>query len=161
MGRALAQARVCADAMEAGSYWQLFDVVLNLRDHRANAAQVIGRRLAEVRTSDEHVLALKGRLDELQRDAMSLLAAPVPVPAPAPYSGATPVSSPGPAAPAPMAIPPVAGYLAPEVVAEKQQLHLSGAEAMAALDDLKARMTSERDLELTLSWRLQRKGTQL
>ena len=57
-------------------------------------------------------------------------------------------------------MPSVPANLMPEVVAEKQQLHLTGAEAMAALDDLKARMASERDLELTLSWRLQRKGTQ-
>lgn len=49
----------------------------------------------------------------------------------------------------------------PEVVEEKQQLHLSGADAVAALDDLKTLLTSERDLELTLSWRVQRKGTQL
>jgi len=163
VGRALGQAKVCADALEAGSYWQLFDVVLKLGDQRSDAAQVIGRRLAEVLTSDEHVLALKGRLDELQRDAMGLLAAPAPVPsmAPAPNIGTTPVSSPGPAAPAPVTIPPVPANLAPEVVAEKQQLHLTGVAALVALDELKARMTSERDLELTLSWRLQRKGTQL
>jgi hypothetical protein len=60
-----------------------------------------------------------------------------------------------------VSIPPVPANLAPEVVAEKQQLHLTGAEAVLALDELKARVTSERDLELTLSWRLQRKGTQL
>jgi hypothetical protein len=47
------------------------------------------------------------------------------------------------------------------VVAEQQQLHLTGAEAVLALEALKARVTSERDLELTLSWRLLRKGTQL
>ena len=156
VGRALGQARACADALELGSYWQLFDVVLKLSDHRAEAAQVIGRRLAEVLTSDEHVLGLKGRLDELHRDAMALLAAAAPVPAPEPAS----VLVPGLSAPAPVTIPAVPANLAPEVVAEKQQLHLSGAEAVAALDELKARVISERDLELTLSWRLQRKGTQ-
>jgi hypothetical protein len=51
--------------------------------------------------------------------------------------------------------------MGPEIVEEKQQLHLSGDAAAAALDDLKARMARDRDLELTLSWRLQRKGTQL
>jgi hypothetical protein len=55
----------------------------------------------------------------------------------------------------------VPANLAPEVVAEKQQVNLTAAEAVAALEELKARVTSERDLELTLSWRLQRKGTQL
>jgi hypothetical protein len=57
VGRALGQAKVCADALEVGSYWQLFDVVLKLSDHRSDAAKVIGRRLSEVLTSDEHVLA--------------------------------------------------------------------------------------------------------
>ncbi|RJP65479.1 MAG: phage resistance protein [Comamonadaceae bacterium] len=157
VGRALGQAKSCADALETGSYWQLFDVVLKLSDQRSVAAQVIGRRLAEVLTSDEHVLGLKGRLDELQRDAMGLLAAATPAPEPAPIS----MSMPGVPATAPVTIPPVPANLAPEVVAEKQELHLTGVEAVAALDDLKARMTNERDLELTLSWRLQRKGTQL
>ena len=157
VGRALGQAKVCADALEAGNYWQLFDVVLKLSGQRSDAAQVIGRRLAEVLTSDEHVVALKGRLEELQRDAMGLLAAATPVPpVPAPAPGVLPVPQ-----PEPVTIPPVPANLAPEVVAEKQQLHLTGAEALAALDELKARVTSERDLELTLSWRLQRKGTQL
>lgn len=159
VGRALGQAKACADALELGGYWQLFDVVLKLSDHRAGAAQVIGRRLAEGLTSDEHVLALKGRLDELHRDAMALLAEAAPAPMPGP--GPAPVPAPGTPTPPPVTMPPVPANLAPEVVAEKQQLHLSGAEAVAALEELKARMTSERDLELTLSWRLQRKGTQV
>ena len=50
-------------------------------------------------------------------------------------------------------------HQSPELVEEKQALHLSGAAALAELDDLKARMARERDLELTLSWRLERKGT--
>jgi hypothetical protein len=157
VGRALGQAKACADALETGSYWQLFDVVRELNDHRAAAAHNIGRRLAEVLGSDEHVVALKGRLEELQRDAMRLLAAPAPAPAPVVlHEPGAPVP-----APAPVTIPPVPANLAPEVVAEKQQLHLTGADAVAALEELKARVTSERDLELTLSWRLQRKGTQL
>ena len=158
VGRALGQARACSDALESGSYWQLFDVVLKLSDHRSDAAQAIGRRLAEVLTSDEHVLALKGRLDELHRDAMALLAAPAPTPAPT--TGPVTVPAMGQPVTVPVTIPPVPVNLAAEVVDEKQQLHLRGAEAVAALDELKARVTSERDLELTLSWRLQRKGTQ-
>jgi len=149
VGRALGQAKVCADALETGDYWQLFDAALKLSDHRAGAVQVIGRRLAEALTSDEYVLMLKGRLDELKRDAMDLLAAAAPAPTP---------DAPAPA-PAPVTIPSVPANLVPEVVAEKQQLHLTGAEAVAALDELKTRVTSESDLELSLSWRLQRKGT--
>lgn len=157
VSRALGQAKTCAEALEAGN-WQLFDVVRTLRDHRAEAGQTIMKRLAEVLTSDEHVVTLQSRLDELQRDAMGLLAAPAPEPTPEPGPTPPPV---GPTpAPGSVTTPPVPENNAPEVVAEKQQLHLSGAEAVAALDELRARVTSERDLELTLSWRLQRKGTQ-
>jgi hypothetical protein len=56
-------------------------------------------------------------------------------------------------------MPPASGFNGPEVVEEKQALHLTGAAAEAALDGLKARLASERDLELTLSWRLERRGT--
>lgn len=159
VGRALGQAKICVDALEASSYWQLFDGVRDLNDHRLAAAQDIGRRLTEVLTSDEHVVALKGRLDELQRDAMRLLTAAAPTPVP--MTGSDPGTTPGAPATAPVTIPPVPANLLPEIVAEKQNLHLTGAEALDALDQLKARVSSERDLELTLSWRLQRKGTQL
>ena len=157
VGRALGQAKTCADVLEMSGYWQLFDGVRDLKDHRAEAAQSIGRRLSEALLSDEHVVALKGRLDELQRDALRLLVAPAPTPTPvpAPLPG-TPLP-----APAPITLPPVPANLVPEVVAQSESLTLSSSEAIAALDELKARVTSERDLELTLSWRLQRKGTQL
>jgi hypothetical protein len=42
--------------------------------------------------------------------------------------------------PAPVVMPPAPAANGPEVVEEKQQLHLSGAAAVAALDDLKARI---------------------
>ena len=115
-------------------------------------------RLSEVLTSDEHVVPLKSRLEELERDAMRLLTAAAPPPsAPAPTPAGTPTAP----TPAPVTLPPAPAAMGPEVVEEKQQLHLSGAAAAAALDDLKARMAKDQDLELTLSWRLQRKGTQL
>ncbi|MGF6755245.1 phage resistance protein [Paraburkholderia sp. GAS42] len=160
VGRTLGQAKACADALTSGN-WQLFDGVRNLQDHRAEAAQIIVRRLAEVLTSDEHVIALKGRLDELGRDAMQLLTAPAPTPAPTPVPA--PTSTPGVPAPtpAPVTISPLPANLAPQIVDEKQELHLSGTDAVAALEELKARVANERDLELTLSWRLLRKGTQL
>ena len=63
--------------------------------------------------------------------------------------------------PLPPVLPPTPGFNGPELVEEKQALHLTGAAAEAALDDIKARMARERDLELTLSWRLERKGTKL
>jgi hypothetical protein len=92
---------------------------------------------------------------------MQLLAAaataPVtpPAPAPAPQGGTTTPT------PLPPVLPPAPGFNGPELVAEKQAVHLTGAAAVAELDDLKARIARERDLELTLSWRLERKGTKL
>ena len=61
----------------------------------------------------------------------------------------------------PPVLPPAPGFNGPELVEERQALHLTGAAAEAALDELKARIACERDLELTLSWRLERKGTKL
>lgn len=160
--RTLAQAQACADALGSGN-WQLFDVVRDLPDHRRDAALLIMSSLAEALTSDEHVVALKPRLEELARDAMRLLAAAAPATAPVtppPFSPTPPGTRPAPVPP-PVVLPPTPPANRPEVVDEKLQLYLSGAAAVIALDELKTLMTSERDLELTLSWRVQRKGTTL
>ncbi len=160
VSRTLGQAQACADALTNGS-WQLFDVVRDLKDHRREAAAAIMTRLAEVLTSDEHVVPLKSRLAELERDAMQLLAesTPTPVTPPSPAPG-TPGATATPS-PLPPVLPPEPGFNGPEIVEEKHALHLTGTAAEAALDDLKARIARERDLELTLSWRLERKGTKL
>lgn len=155
VGRTLGQAQACADTL-TNTRWDLFDAMRDLQDHRRDAAASVLRRLSEVLTSDEHVMPLRSRLEELERDAMRLLTAVAP---PAPASAPTPAGTPP--APAPVALPPAPAAMGPEIVEEKQQLHLTGAAAAAALDDLKARMAKDQDLELTLSWRLQRKGTQL
>jgi len=150
VSRTLGQAQACADALTNGN-WQLFDVVRDLKDHRRDAATAIMNRLVELLTADEHVVPLKSRLAELERDAMQLLAAA----APAPQGGTTTPT------PLPPVLPPAPGFNGPELVAEKQAVHLTGAAAVAELDELKARIARERDLELTLSWRLERKGTKL
>ena len=165
VGRAIAQATVCADALETGqSHWPLFDAVFGLRDHRAQAAALLQKALSNALTSDEHVLALTPKLDELQRDATRLLADVVTPPrtvasVPVAVSVAAPDSSPNGAALAvpPVSVPPIEGVT--EVVAEAHSQRLMGAEAVAALEAIKARVTHEQDLALTLSWRLERKGT--
>ena len=162
VSRTLGQAQVCADTLDTGN-WQLFDVVRDLVDHRRDAAMLIMSRLTEALTSDEHVVALKPRLEEVTRDAMRLLAAAAPAPAPVtppPFAPTPPCAGPV-LVPVPVVLPPAPPANGPEVVDEKQQLHLSGAAAVTALDELKTLVTSERDLELTLSWRVQRKGTKL
>jgi hypothetical protein len=162
VSRSLGQAQVCADALGSGN-WQLFDAVRNLVDHRCDAALLIMNRLTEALTSDEHVVALKSRLEELERDSIRLLAGAAPAPPPVtppPFVPPPPGAGPTPVPP-PVVLHPAPPANGPEVVDEKQQLHLSGAAAVTALDELKTLVTSERDLELTLSWRVQRKGTKL
>jgi hypothetical protein len=159
VSRSMGQAQACADAM-TNARWEMFDAMRDLQDLRREAASLVLSRLSEVLSTDEHVLPLKARLDELERDAMRLLTAAAPPPAaPSPAPVPTPVGLPP--TPAPVTLPPAPAAMGPEVVEERQQLHLSGPAAAAALDDLKARLAKEQDLELTLSWRLQRKGTQL
>lgn len=156
VGRALGQAQACGDAL-ANCRWDLFDAMRDLQDHRRDAATGVLQRLQEVLTADEHALPLKSRLVELERDALRLLtsaAAPAPSPTAAPAGPVPPAP-----APAVVPLPSVPPASEPEVVEERQQLHLSGAAASAALDELKARLARDRDLELTLSWRLQRRGT--
>ena len=162
VSRTLGQAQACADALTNGN-WQLFDVVRDLGDHRREAAAGIMTRLVEMLTADEHVVPLKSRLAELERDAMQLLAAAAPAPVTPSELAPEPVTPGGTTVPTPLppVLPPTPGFNGPELVEEKQSLHLTGAAAEAALDDLKARMARERDLELTLSWRLERKGTKL
>ena len=127
-------------------------------------------RLAEALTSDEHVVALKPRLEELgaRCDAAAGGGAAPPTPRlhrrsrlRRRHRRAAPSGAGAGASSAPAADAARAGRQGAGDRGRKQQLHLSGAAAVAALDDLKARLASERDLELTLSWRLQRKGTQL
>jgi hypothetical protein len=84
VGRTLGQAQACADTL-TNTRWDMFDAMRDLQDHRRDAAASVLKRLSEVLTSDEHVLPLKSRLEELERDAMRLLtAAAPPLPAPAP-----------------------------------------------------------------------------
>jgi hypothetical protein len=152
VARTLGQALPCADAMTAAN-WQLFDVVRNLADHRRDAAQAVMRRLSELLTSDEHVMPLRARLAELERDAMLLLAASSPAPAPPAHQPSN-----GEQTRPPIVLPPTPPAQAPEVVEERQQLQLNGIEAVRTLDALRKLVATEQGLELTLSYRLVRKG---
>lgn len=162
VGRALGQAQACAGAL-GGANWEMFDAMREVKDHRQAAAVAVISRLVEALTSDEHVVGLKSRLQELERDAMRLLTAAAPqvpsspppsAPAPSPVTHNAPVSE-------PLVLNPPRVGTAPEIIEEKQQLRLSGDAAATALENLKSRMAQDHDLELMLSWRLQRKGTQL
>ncbi len=150
VGRALGQAQICADTLTNGR-WDFFDAMRDLQDQRRDAATSVLNRLNEALSSDEHVVPLKARLDELERDAMRLLTTAAPASAPINVSAPSAV---------PVALPSAAATTG-QIVEEKQQLHLSGEAAAVALDALKARLVRDRDLELTLSWRLERKAKPL
>jgi hypothetical protein len=155
VSRTLGQAQTCADALTNGG-WQLFDALRGLEDHRRDAAAGIMTRLVTLLAADEHAAPLKAGLAELERDAMSLLTKTGPTqPSPKPAEK-------DPVRPrVPPSLPEVQGFNGPELVEEKQAVHLSGAAAVEQLEDLKTRLARDRDLELTLSWRLERKGTKL
>ena len=156
VGRALGQAQACAGAL-GGANWEMFDAMREVKDHRQVAAVAVLNRLGEALTSDEHVVGLKSRLQELERDAMRLLTTAAP---PVPPSPPPPPPPPPTPAPGPLVLTTPVGT-APEIIEEKQELRLSGDAAATALENLKSRLAEDHDLELMLSWRLQRKGTQL
>lgn len=153
VSRTLGQAQVCAGALAATS-WLLFDAIAKLQDHRLAPAQKIIARLQEVLGADEHVIALKPQLDALQRQAVDLLAAATPEvqPEAPPVLPDTTSTS----ATAPTDVPEAPGL---EVVEENQASNLSGAIAQQTLERLKTQLAGDDDLALTISWRLERKGT--
>jgi hypothetical protein len=155
VGRTLGQASGCADALGSANRWALFDALRDLTDDRREVAQGLLTRLTETLSADEHVVPMKARLEELERDAVRLLAAAAPRPSPMP--GPAEVAGSVHRAP----LPATAQGLGGEVVVEEQHgLHLTGEAAVATLEDLKVRLARDRDLQLTLSWRLERRGTQ-
>lgn len=146
VSRTLGQAQAVAAAIEAAN-WPLFDALRDIgaTDPRRAQAEALLQRLVEGLQADEHVVPLAARLRELQGDAVRLFTVappPPPVPPPAPLPEDRPVP------------PPVDE--ATEVVEERQQ-QLRGAEATRVLQDLRARLERDAELELVLSWRLQRR----
>ena len=157
VGRTLGQLDAALTSLD-GAKWQLFDAMGDVQDHRRQAAQSILARLNEALTSDEHVVQLKPRFEEMERDAVRLLAAMAatgtggssdPV-AGTPGGTSGQVSTPAPVVPQP----------GPRtiVVEEAQQTDLSGEAATRVLDALKEKLASDQALELTVTWRLQRRG---
>ena len=154
VGRAMAQAQAATDAL-AQTNWQLFDAVGVLTDHRQAAGQQLTAKLAEVLRNDEHVIPLRTKLDELVRDAVNLLTVAAPV---------APVSPPAtaPVSPAmPPLVPPVTTYgISRVLVEESEQADMDAQSAATLLEQIRTKLQNDQDLELTLHWRLQRKGTQ-
>jgi len=164
VGRSMGQAQLVADALNIAR-WDIFDAVKELTDHRQTAAVSLISRLVEALGSEEHVIPLKSKLEELDRDAVRLLTVVAPTPAPVVGTPATPVLT-----AAPIPIPPVftpepfTGAASPPVssvlVEEVQKLDLNSEAAASVLKTLQERMLGDHELELSLSWRLQRRSSQ-
>lgn len=156
VSRSMGQAQSVADALN-NTKWNIFDAMRDLQDHRQPAAASILTRLVEALESEEHVIPLKSKLEELDRDAVRLLTVIAPPPSPIP-PGPSPL--PMPAIPA---MPPSAGTEAqpatPVLVEEAQEVNLDTDAAAAVLKTLQDKLQGDHELELSLSWRLQRRSS--
>jgi hypothetical protein len=157
VGRSIGQALSIVDAL-SNAKWNIFDAISDLQDHRRVAAAAITARLSEALGSEEHVIALKAKLEELERDAVRLLTVVAPPPSAPPPPGPQ-GSPPMPPAPPdePGAGPQTAG---PILVEEAQQLDLDSEAAALLLNALKERLNGDHELELSLSWRIARRSPQ-
>ena len=161
VGRSMAQAQTVADALNNAN-WTIFDAMRDLKDHRQAAAASLLTRLTEMLSSEEHVIPLKSRLEELERDAVRLLtvAGAAPSPAAPPSTPAGAPTAPLPAIPTPT---PFTGTgtapAAPVLVEEAQKADLDTEAAAKVLKSLQDRLQGDHALELSLSWRIQRRST--
>ena len=159
VSRSLGQAQSVADALSIAR-WDIFDAVKDLTDHRQAAAASLLSRLVEALGNEEHVIPLKPRLEELDRDAVRLLTAAAPAPTPAPTPAGSP-PAPMPAVPTPPADTGTgAAPAAPILVEEAQKVDLATEAAASLLQTLQQRLENDHELELSLSWRLQRRSSQ-
>ena len=125
------------------------------------AAASILSRLTEVLGSDEHVIALKPRLEEIERDAVHLLTMAAPTPPVPPLPPQPPIISPVPLPVIPDPEPFTGNGNPPtasEFVDADEKMGLGPAEAATLLKDLQERLQSDPALELSLSWRLVRRS---
>jgi hypothetical protein len=157
VGRSLGQAQSVAGALN-NARWDIIDAVKDLTDHRQTAAASIVGRLVEALGSEEHVIPLKSKLEELERDAVRLLTVAAPAQTPNPPAYTQPIGSPQ-SMPSPYTgsgTPPVV----PVWVEESQKMDMGTEAAALLLKTLQDRLENDHELELSLSWRLQRRSSQ-
>ena len=168
LGCSMAQAQNVAQALDHAN-WTIFDAMQALQDHRQTAAALILSRLSEALGSEEHVIPLKSRLEELERDAVRLLTAvPQPVPPPPPPPAPQPLPQPPVISPVPLPAPAVPASFAgagkppsaPVLVNEGEKVGLDTDAAARVLKSLQEQLQGDPELELSLSWRLERRSAQ-
>ncbi|TIR29941.1 MAG: phage resistance protein [Mesorhizobium sp.] len=120
--------------------WDIIDTAIGLSDHRRAAAEGLREKVAEALEADEHVVALKPVLRDVQARATRLLAE-------SRSAGNTvpPSSQPPP--------PPPADE---EIVDEQPQMVIDASGATATLDRLQKLLADEPGSKLTIAWRLTR-----
>lgn len=133
--------------------WGLFKALLEIADQRQQSAANVLASLSEALFHDEHVQPLKESLARLVEQALQVLSMQVqPAPGAQPPLPGTEL----PAAPAPPVSPQVEGSQL-EIIEEDSRDAVSASEARAVLDRLHDKLASNDEIELSLSWRLQRR----
>jgi hypothetical protein len=137
MQRLLASVEGLREAVVETS-WDIIESAIGLGDHRRAASEGLREKLVEVLEADEHVVALRPVIRDLETRATRLLVD----------------TRPGEVAPP--APPPPPPPLGEEVVEERSQVVLDARQAVATLDTLRDRVAAEPGSKLTISWRLTR-----
>lgn len=152
MAKSMAQAQGNA-AVLGGSAWTVFRALSNLGGSRGDAGQGILTSVQAALAADEHVIALRARLDRDHEQAVDLLAAQDPAP-PAPAPAPEPEPGPGmseQAARADLGGPVVSSA---RVVASRQGDSLSAEQARTLVAELEDALRQHPDAKVTLSWSL-------
>lgn len=139
-----AVARTLANANEIGEALrnlrrELFDSLSGLADHRAQAGAQILASLQEVLAADEHAVALRPALRELEARAIRLLAQP---------------AAPAPVAPTAAPRPPHSG----RVVQRGHRAWLSASEAKAVLTEIEREVAAAPTRRLDIDWSISEEG---
>jgi hypothetical protein len=161
MRQTLAKARELDEAARTAA-WEIFEAMKALADDRQAAGRAIVSKVGEAVAADEHAIGLKATLDDQRSKAVRLLTAAPPPPPPSPPPGPTPggpVSPPLPPAGQAPTTPGGAAPRPPVVVQESAAADLASAQALALLDDLHAKLDSDTELRLSISWRLEKPGS--
>jgi hypothetical protein len=151
VGRTLGKAGTLKQSLELAN-WGLFDALAQLTDARRVQAEPLLAKLAEVLSNDEHVLSLQDTLAGLQSQGMQVLTRQVETVVVPPL--------PGPPPRPPEAGKPGTPRTRVVTVEEQSQMDLSGDAAGRVLDELKAKLAAGQGIELSLTWRLQRRETE-
>jgi len=152
VGRVIGSLELLERALD-DTQWGVLRAMRNVTDQRSGAAQGILGELVEVLTHDEHVHPLKEAVAKLGPQAVRVLSQQVITPTavmPADPSRSV-ATDPIP----PMPLPPKSPLL--ETLEQETPSALSPSEADTVLQDLRSKLMGQEGVELSLTWRLERR----